>query len=144
MDAWQELGIAKGSSLDDVRRAWRAAALEAHPDRGGDPSVFNRKRAAWNTLRGLASRGPALYVVPPPEVSEPRPWDRARAINRAAELDLYIDTDGDVTGVASDAGVVAWFGDDGVEVEDWAFDWPEVDDIIMWSVFDLVGARQPR
>ncbi len=51
--AWEELGVPAGSALDVARRAWRAAAWKSHPDRGGDPTAFNRKRAAWQTIRGL-------------------------------------------------------------------------------------------
>tara|TARA_Y100000310_G_scaffold284896_1_gene307966 strand:- start:105 stop:287 length:183 start_codon:yes stop_codon:yes gene_type:complete len=57
------------------------------------------------------------------------------------ELDLYVENLGDVTG-ATGAGVVAWFGDDGLEVEEWEVPWPDVDDYVMWSVFDLAGAAQ--
>jgi hypothetical protein len=135
MDAWRELGVTPDTPLDDVRRAWRAAARETHPDRGGDPAVFNRKRTAWESLRGRASQEPSAAPEPP------RSWDRARAINRAVDLDLYVEVIDDVTG-ATGRGAVAWFGDDGLEVEGWEVAWADVDDHVMWSVFDLAGAAQ--
>ena len=137
-DACAELGVPVGSPLDVARRAWRAAAWGTHPDRGGDPVAFNRKRSAWRTIRGLASSGPHLVVVPDP----PRPWTRARAINRAVELDLQVEDLGDDTGVTSDGGDVVWFTDAGVELEGELWTWAELDDDMMAGVFDLAGAVQ--
>ena len=136
--AWAELGVPAGCALDVARRAWRAAALLSHPDRGGDAAAFNRKRAAWARVRGLASTEPHLVVVPDP----PQPWTRARAINQAVELDLNVEDLGDDTGVTSDGGDVIWFSDGGVEIEGELWPWEELDDDLMRSVFDLAGAVQ--
>ena len=136
-EAWAELGLPAGSSLDGARRAWRTAALLTHPDRGGDPAAFNRKREAWETIRGLASGRPHLVVVPDP----PRPWTRARATNRAVELDLQVENMGDDTGVTADGDEVVWFSDAGVEIDGELYLWTELDDDLMLSVFDLAGAE---
>ena len=136
--AYAELGVPVGSALDVARRAWRTAALATHPDRGGDPVAFNRKRLAWRKVRGLASSGPHLVVVPDP----PRPWTRARAINRAVELDLQVEDMGDDTGVTADGDEVVWFSDAGVEIEGELWTWAELDDDLMADVFDLAGAVQ--
>jgi hypothetical protein len=130
------LGVPAGSSLDVVRRAWHAAALESHPDRGGDAGDFNRKRAAWAILRGLANQ------LPTPAAPDPTPWTRARAINRAVELDLYVEDFGDETGVTSPRGDIVWFTDAGALVEDDLWLWEDLDDQLMWSVFDLAGASR--
>ncbi len=34
------LGLGSGATGDDIRRAFRAMVVRAHPDRGGDPEVF--------------------------------------------------------------------------------------------------------
>ena len=133
--AWTELGLPPNAPLDEARRAWRSAARSAHPDRGGDPAAFNRKRAAWATLRnrtGCANVAPAAV--------DPGPWTRARAINRAVELDLQVEDMGDDTGVTADGTEVLWFTDDGVEIDGELYLWAELDDELMLSVSDLVGA----
>ena len=135
--AYAELGVPVGSALDVARRAWRTAALLTHPDRGGDPAAFNRKRAAWAAVRSRANVGPAR-VDPDP----PRPWTRARAINRAVELDLQVEDMGDDTGVTADGDEVVWFSDAGVEIEGELWTWAELDDDLMADVFDLAGAVQ--
>ena len=127
VDAWAELGVPVGSSLDVARRAWRAAAWRTHPDRGGDAVTFDRKLAAWEAVRKLASGGPHLSLVPEPA---PEPWSRARAINRAVELGLEVEDMGDTTGVVGEGGEVVWFSDEDVEAEDCVFTWEELDDYL--------------
>lgn len=48
-----ELGLVLhvGTTLDDVRAAWRRAASATHPDHGGDAEAFASARAAYETLR---------------------------------------------------------------------------------------------
>lgn len=50
--AWV-LGLALhvGTTLDDVRAAWRRTASATHPDHGGDAEAFASARAAYETLR---------------------------------------------------------------------------------------------
>jgi hypothetical protein len=44
------LGVPRGASLDEVKRAFRKAVLEAHPDLGGDAAAFRRIKRAYDRL----------------------------------------------------------------------------------------------
>ena len=46
-DWWEVLGVARTASLDEARAAYRRAASEAHPDRGGDDARMAAINAAW-------------------------------------------------------------------------------------------------
>jgi len=52
-----ELGLPEGSDWASVRRFWRRGSLHWHPDRGGDPLQWLRKRRAYEALDQLRSRG---------------------------------------------------------------------------------------
>lgn len=78
-DPFACLGVPVDADLDTVRRAFRRAALDTHPDRGGDAASFRAVRAAYDQLRTadlLAAerrrRRPATpsghYVPPMPDV----------------------------------------------------------------------------
>jgi hypothetical protein len=57
---WQVLGVAPGAALDEIKRAFRARALETHPDQGGDGERFRELRRAYDeALRRRRRRGPA-------------------------------------------------------------------------------------
>lgn len=49
-DPWAELGIARDASRAEVKRAYRAAALRWHPDRGGSAEKMARVNRAWSIL----------------------------------------------------------------------------------------------
>ena len=52
-EARQILGISDNSvSEQDLKRAFKAAALKAHPDKGGSEAEFVRVSQAYDTLRG--------------------------------------------------------------------------------------------
>jgi DnaJ-domain-containing protein 1 len=51
------LGLRKGASLDDIKRAYRQRALETHPDRGGDAAAFVRVQRAFESASRKARRG---------------------------------------------------------------------------------------
>ena len=56
-EARKVLGVGEADDVRVVRRAYMAAALRAHPDKGGDDASFVRCKAAWQTLQqALTSR----------------------------------------------------------------------------------------
>jgi hypothetical protein len=51
------LGVAKGASDEEIKRAFRALALRTHPDHGGDEAAFiDAKRALDVALAGESRR----------------------------------------------------------------------------------------
>jgi hypothetical protein len=48
--AWSVLGLAAGSSMVEVKRAYRRLALETHPDRGGTAQAFSEVQRAYERL----------------------------------------------------------------------------------------------
>lgn len=44
------LGVQKGTSKDDIKRAYKKKALDTHPDRGGDPELFKEVNNAYSVL----------------------------------------------------------------------------------------------
>ncbi len=57
-DHYQRLGVARDASSDDVRRAYRRAARDAHPDRHGEVSAARMAEVneAWRVLGDAARR----------------------------------------------------------------------------------------
>jgi curved DNA-binding protein len=64
-DYYQILGLAKGASEDQIKSAYRKLAMKHHPDRGGDPTVFQEVQEAYNTLGDPGKR--AEYDNPQPQ-----------------------------------------------------------------------------
>ncbi|RVX74809.1 hypothetical protein B0A52_01086 [Exophiala mesophila] len=50
------LGVSKASSNDEIKAAYRALVLTAHPDKGGDQAKFQEIQGAWETLRDPTKR----------------------------------------------------------------------------------------
>jgi DnaJ domain len=50
VSAWEQLGLAAGASLADVKAAFRKRALAMHPDHGGDPDEFRALYRAYERL----------------------------------------------------------------------------------------------
>lgn len=44
------LGVPRDSSIDEIKKAYKKAALQHHPDKGGDPEKFKECSAAVETL----------------------------------------------------------------------------------------------
>ena len=44
------LGLPKGASKEEIKKAYKRKALETHPDRGGDPEVFKQVNHAYTVL----------------------------------------------------------------------------------------------
>jgi hypothetical protein len=52
------LGLSTNANADDIKAAWRRAAMRLHPDRGGDHQQFVAAKAAFERLTGI-TRGKA-------------------------------------------------------------------------------------
>ena len=52
MNPWETLGVSKGASQEDIKRAWRKKAMRFHPDRGGDAELFKQALFAYEVLCG--------------------------------------------------------------------------------------------
>lgn len=50
MDYYATLGLKRGASPDEIKKAYRSLAMKHHPDRGGDEKKFKEISAAYDTL----------------------------------------------------------------------------------------------
>ncbi len=50
MDYYSTLGVNKGASDDDIKKAYRKMAMKHHPDRGGDEATFKKISEAYDVL----------------------------------------------------------------------------------------------
>lgn len=50
------LGVSKGASADEIKKAFRRAAIEHHPDKGGDESKFKEVNEAYEVLSNPEKR----------------------------------------------------------------------------------------
>ena len=55
-DYYEILGVSKNASADEVKKAFRRAAVEHHPDRGGDEAKFKEINEAYEVLKDDAKR----------------------------------------------------------------------------------------
>jgi len=55
-DYYEVLGIGKDSSADEIKKAFRKAAIEHHPDRGGDEAKFKEINEAYEVLKDADKR----------------------------------------------------------------------------------------
>lgn len=53
---YEVLGVAPTASDDELRRAFRKALRDTHPDTGGDPQRFNAVQLAWDRVNTPAKR----------------------------------------------------------------------------------------
>jgi curved DNA-binding protein len=49
-DPYQTLGVNRGASPDEIKRAYRRLAAQHHPDRGGDTAHFQEIQQAYDTI----------------------------------------------------------------------------------------------
>lgn len=50
-DYYEVLGVGKGASADEIKKAFRRAAIEHHPDKGGDETKFKEINEAYEVLK---------------------------------------------------------------------------------------------
>ena len=50
-DYYEVLGVGKDASADEIKKAFRRAAVEHHPDRGGDETKFKEINEAYEVLK---------------------------------------------------------------------------------------------
>jgi molecular chaperone DnaJ len=50
-DYYETLGVGKSASADEIKKAFRKAAIEHHPDRGGDEAKFKELNEAYEVLK---------------------------------------------------------------------------------------------
>lgn len=55
-DYYEVLGVGKGASADEIKKAFRKAAIEHHPDRGGDEAKFKEINEAYEVLKDESKR----------------------------------------------------------------------------------------
>ena len=55
-DYYEVLGIKKDASADEIKKAFRRAAVEHHPDRGGDETKFKELNEAYEVLKDSDKR----------------------------------------------------------------------------------------
>ncbi len=55
-DYYEVLGVGKNASADEIKKAFRRAAIEHHPDRGGDEAKFKELNEAYEVLKDEAKR----------------------------------------------------------------------------------------
>jgi DnaJ-class molecular chaperone len=53
MNNYQILGLNPSATIDDIKRAYRKAAMKNHPDRGGDKDRFQSIKEAYEQLNSL-------------------------------------------------------------------------------------------
>ena len=65
-DYYQTLGVQRNATDDEIKRAYRKAAMKHHPDRGGDQARFQEVQEAYATLSDAQKR--QQYDNPHPHV----------------------------------------------------------------------------
>jgi molecular chaperone DnaJ len=55
-DYYEVLGVGKSASADEIKKAFRRAAVEHHPDRGGDETKFKEINEAYEVLKDPSKR----------------------------------------------------------------------------------------
>jgi curved DNA-binding protein CbpA len=59
---YEILGVSKDASQDDLKKAYRKAAIKNHPDKGGDPEKVSAQAGLLVWLRSVRA-GSSRWVV---------------------------------------------------------------------------------
>ena len=54
-DALRTLGLRKGATPEEIKKAYKRLAREHHPDKGGDSNEFIKISGAYESLQGGGS-----------------------------------------------------------------------------------------
>lgn len=66
MSHYDTLGVPKGATKDEIKKAYRKLAMKEHPDKGGDPEKFKKISEAYEVLSDDEKR--SQYDNPQPEM----------------------------------------------------------------------------
>jgi len=56
MDPYEALGVPRGASDEEIKKAYRKLAMKHHPDKGGDPEQFKKVQGAYDILSDAEKR----------------------------------------------------------------------------------------
>lgn len=56
IDLYERIGVSKEASPDEIKKAYRAKAMETHPDHGGSPEKFGAIAKAYSILSDAEKR----------------------------------------------------------------------------------------
>lgn len=68
-DHYSTLGVQRGASAEDIKKAYRKMASQHHPDKGGDTQKFQQIEEAYRTLSDDNAR--SQYDNPQPQYQDP-------------------------------------------------------------------------
>ena len=51
MDYYSTLGVARNASPEDLKKAYKKASMQHHPDRGGDSNEFVKIQEAYERIK---------------------------------------------------------------------------------------------
>ena len=68
MDYYQTLGVQRNASSEELKKAYKKASMQHHPDRGGDESKFKEINEAYSTLKDPQKR--QQYDNPQPQFAQ--------------------------------------------------------------------------
>jgi len=55
-DYYSRLGVSRNATQEDLKKAYKKASMQHHPDRGGDAEKFKRINEAYSTLKDPAKK----------------------------------------------------------------------------------------